>query len=203
MTKILFFISLHRGNVPAENISDYYKRVITIPFIDHLNSQVKLRFDESALNAFYGLSVIPAKMTSLIYRPGKYTWQQKFEFFAEQYRDDLHNYFALDAELTTWEDYWESFEGDQPDNISKTLNAISFVGFENIKVALIILATLLVTSCECERSFSAMRRLKNYNRSTMAEDPRRAKSGVKMCHLILVEIRPVAYLQEISLWNKF
>ena len=32
---------------------------------------------------------------------------------------------------------------------------------------------------------------------------RRAKSGVKMCHLILREIRPVAYLQEISLWNKF
>ena len=26
----------HRGNVPAENISDYYKRVITIPFLDHL-----------------------------------------------------------------------------------------------------------------------------------------------------------------------
>ena len=33
--------------------------------------------------------------------------------------------------------------------------------------------------------------------------PRRAKSGVKMCHLILREIRPVAYLQKISLWNKF
>ena len=32
---------------------------------------------------------------------------------------------------------------------------------------------------------------------------RRAKSEVKMCQLILVEIRPVAYLQEISLWNKF
>ena len=31
---------------------------------------------------------------------------------------------------------------------------------------------------------------------------RRANSGVKMCHLILSEIRPVAYLQAISLWNK-
>ena len=87
----------HSGNVPAEKISDYYKRVITIPFLDHLNSQVKLRFDETALNAFYGLSVVPAKMISLLYRPGKYTWQQKFKFFAEQYRDDLPNYFALDA----------------------------------------------------------------------------------------------------------
>ena len=84
-------------------------------------------------------------MISLLYRPGKYTWQQKFKFFAEQYRDDLPNYFALDAELKTWEDYWERFEGDRPDNISKTFKVISFVGFENIKVALILLDTLPVT----------------------------------------------------------
>ena len=72
-------------------------------------------------------------MTSLIYRPGKYTWKQKFKFFAEQYRDDLPNYFALDAELTTWEDYWESFEGDQPDNISKTLKSYLFCRIRKYK----------------------------------------------------------------------
>ena len=109
-------------------------------------------------------------MISLLYRPGKYTWQQKLKFFAEHNRYDLPNYFALDKQLTTWEYYWESFEGDRPDTISKTLKVISFVGFEIIKVALIILAALTVTCCECERSFSAIRRLKNYNRSTMAED---------------------------------
>ena len=37
----------------------------------------------------------------------------------------------------------------------------------------------------------------------MCPSSRRAKSGVKMRHLIVPEIWPVAYLQEISLWNKF
>ena len=47
---------------------------------------------------------------------------------------------------------------------------MSFPGFENIKVALRILGTIPVTSCECERSFSALRRLKDYTRSTMLSD---------------------------------
>ena len=32
------------------------------------------------------------------------------------------------------------------------------------------MATLPITSYECERSFPVLRRLKNYNRSTMVED---------------------------------
>ena len=44
------------------------------------------------------------------------------------------------------------------------------MGFENIKVILRILGTLPITSCECERSISTLRNLKNYQRSTMAEE---------------------------------
>ena len=47
---------------------------------------------------------------------------------------------------------------------------VSFDSFVNIKVALRILATLPVTSCECERSFSAIRRLKDYTRNTVVEE---------------------------------
>ena len=37
-------------------------------------------------------------------------------------------------------------------------------------MALKILVTMPVTFCSCERSFSAMHRLKNYTRSTMTND---------------------------------
>ena len=57
-----------------------------------------------------------------------------------------------------------------PNNITSSLSAVSFPGFENVKVALQILATLPITSSECERSFSSMRRLKNYTRTTMSQD---------------------------------
>lgn len=67
-----------------------------------------------------------------------------------------------------------------PDNISATLKAIPSLQFDNLTVALRILATLPVTSCECERSFSAMRRLKNYNRSTMVAD---RLNGLALLHI--------------------
>ena len=57
-----------------------------------------------------------------------------------------------------------------PDNVSNTLKTINFSEFQNIKVALRIIGTLAVTSCECERSFSALRRLKTYIRSTMVAE---------------------------------
>lgn len=38
-----------------------------------------------------------------------------------------------------------------------------------MKVLLRILGIIPITSCECERSFSALRRLKEYSQSTMVE----------------------------------
>ena len=42
--------------------------------------------------------------------------------------------------------------------------------FPNIYTILHIMAVWPLTSCEAERSFSGLRRLKNYMRSTMKED---------------------------------
>ena len=55
----------------------------------------------------------------------------------------------------------------QPDNILNTLENIKCSGFQNIKVTLRIIGILPVTSCECERPFSALRRLKTYTCSTI------------------------------------
>ena len=72
--------------------------------------------------------------------------------------------------MELWLNYWENYKGSLPDSVAATLKSVRFDGFQNIKVALRILGTLPVTSCECERSISALRRLKTYTRSTMLED---------------------------------
>ena len=46
--------------------------------------------------------------------------------------------------------YPVSYKGSCPNSVASTLKAISFDSFANIKVALRILATLPVTSCECD-----------------------------------------------------
>ena len=52
--------------------------------------------------------------------------------------------------------------------------------FPNINVLLCILCTLPVTSAECERSFSTLKRLKTYLRSTMTTE---RQSGLAMMNI--------------------
>ena len=67
-----------------------------------------------------------------------------------------------------------------PDNISSTLKCIPFNGFNSIKVSLRILGTSLVTTCTCEQSFSALRYLKTYTRSTMVSE---RINGIVLMHV--------------------
>ncbi|XP_065667641.1 52 kDa repressor of the inhibitor of the protein kinase-like [Hydra vulgaris] len=166
-----YSIQKNRFNVPSESVSEYFKRAVTIPLIDHVSTSISTRFKSETVAAYKGLSIIPFNIISLLKRPKtQLCWRKQFEIFCDFYIDDFPNISALNGELVLWEKYWESFSGTIPDNISLTLKSISFPGFENIKIALRILGTLPVTSCECERSFSVMRRLKDYMRTTMSED---------------------------------
>ncbi|XP_046862770.1 52 kDa repressor of the inhibitor of the protein kinase-like [Xenia sp. Carnegie-2017] len=158
-----------RSNVPSESVSDYFKKTITIPLADHLCSELEKRFDSSATSIYYGLFLIPSKL--LLCLSCGVSWKENFYSFSSLFLDDLPNPKALDGELDLWQKYWESSSTTcLPENVSSTLKSVNFPGFENIKVLLKILGTIPVTSCECERSFSALRRLKNYTRSTMAAD---------------------------------
>ena len=94
-------------------------------------------------------------------------WKDHIKSFSDFYITDLPNPLALVGELDLWEAYWLNFKNELPSNITETLKAINFPGFENIKICLKLLATLPLTSCECERTFSSLRRLKDYKRSTM------------------------------------
>ena len=123
-----------RSNTPFEDISEYYKRVITIPLIDHLNASLRARFDIDSVNVYKGLSIVPTKMLSLISEG--IDWVEQFKSVASFYYDDLPNPLALDAELSLWKTYWETFVGPFPSNIATTLKAVHFDGFENIKVIL-------------------------------------------------------------------
>ena len=51
-----------RSNPPYKSISEYYKRTITIPLVDHINSALQHRFD--SVNIYKGLSVVLTKMMS-------------------------------------------------------------------------------------------------------------------------------------------
>ena len=86
----------HRANTPADSPLRYYKRVVTIPFLDHLRSQIQTRFFETNLdvmNAVYGLP--KGAMTCP-------DWKKKFSKFLDLYQDDLPHPRFLDTELEMW-----------------------------------------------------------------------------------------------------
>ena len=76
----------------------------------------------------------------------------------------------VEAELDLWEEYWLTHKEICPSSIAATLKSVPPSGFSNIRMALKILATLPITSCECERSFSGMKRVKTYLSSKMGQE---------------------------------
>ena len=89
--------------------------------------------------------------------------------FRESDMDDL-SFKSLNAELGLWEHHWNNCSANLPDNVSVILKQISFSCFPFIKRALRILGTITVLSRARERSFSSMKLLKTYNRSTMTNN---------------------------------
>ncbi len=70
-----------RENHPYKTVSEYYKRIITIPLIDHLFSSLDERFDIDSVNVYLGLSIVPTKMVSLI--NNGVDWKAKFKIACE------------------------------------------------------------------------------------------------------------------------
>ena len=140
-------------------------------------TQLNVRFDSSSVVVYGGLVKVPVKMLS--WHLKNIDWRQKFRPL-EFYRSYFPCYKVLEAELNLWEACWLIDISCHPGNVSSTLKSIDFTSFSNIKVYLRILGTLPVITCICERSFSSMRRLKTYTRSTMISE---SLNGIALMHV--------------------
>ena len=50
----------HRSNTPAQTPSEYYRRTVTIPVLDHLLSEMKSRFSQHQKTSLLGLYLVPS-----------------------------------------------------------------------------------------------------------------------------------------------
>ena len=89
--------------------------------------------------------------------------------FIDYYYDDFPNFNGLDSELDLWFNFWDcaKFKNNLPNSVSVTLKSVDSLAFPDIHLALKLLGTLPIATCECERSFSSLRIVKNWGRSTM------------------------------------
>ena len=163
-----------RDNVPAEEPAEYYKRSITIPFLDHLVTQLQSRFSNDQQLVARGLSLVPAIM-----KDSGSSWKKHVMDLATVYEGDLPSADNMDMEIVCWETKWKDHIGELPSKPKETLVYCDYNYFPNIHTLLRIICTLPVTSCSCERSISGLKRLKTYLRSTMGQE---RLNGLAMMH---------------------
>ena len=157
-----------RENYPVTNGRDYYRVKFTIPLLDHLIEEMEFRFPSEMCNLYNGFYLIP----SIFLKCSKdFDWKTEFMKFASAYKDDMPDYRTFHAELGLWETSWKKgFEKVQYSTIADTIRNCDEIAFPNIFTALKILAVVPVTTCECERSISALRRMKTWLRNTMENE---------------------------------
>ena len=171
-----------RDNTPADTPEMYYKRTVSIPFLDELIGHLRSWFANIQQQAMRDLTFVPSVlMDDTLPKP-------TIDEVVEYYGEDLPTPSSLDAELHLWQCKWRSSTLALPDTPAYALTFANKTMFPNIHGILRLVCTLPVTSCECERSVSVLRCLKTYLRSTISQD--------RLCGLALMHIN---YSMELDL----
>ena len=161
-----------RNNTPGDTPEIYFKRAISIPFVDSLLTHIESRFSDIQQKALMAMKIVPSVLMDA---------QSKLDELLEYYADDIPNPSILEAELHLWKCKWATTpSSDLPDTPAKALKKANESIFPNIHQLLRIICTIPVSSCECERSISVLRRLKTYLRSSMGQE---RLSGLALMHI--------------------
>ena len=140
----------HHPNPESNSVKDYFKHTVTIPFLDHLISDLSSRFDLHTNRA--------ASLQGLL--PTRITWNSSVQDIQEAgtfYADDLPNASIIDAEFHLWKSRWLSVpQKDRPQTLSESLRQRCPQSLPNIFVLLKLFATLPLSSCSCERPASIL-----------------------------------------------
>lgn len=104
------------ANPVSSSVQEYFKLTITIPFLDHLISDLSIRFDAHMKQAALLQSIIPARITESL------SIDDISEGGVDFYSDDLPNAAIVDEELSRWKSRWLAvLAKGRPQTISASL----------------------------------------------------------------------------------
>ena len=156
----------------------YYRHTLSIPFLDELISHniMGSRFSDIQQKAVQGMRLVPTVLCD----PSIPTL--KHQGLLDSYDEDLPSPLTLESELDLWKHKWQSQSSNplMPDSPSQTLLFARMSMWPNVHTILRLVCTIPVTSCECERRISVLRRLKTYLHSTMGQE---RLSGLALMHI--------------------
>ena len=153
-----------RTNPPVKDIEAHYKVAYFYAFLDHAISHLKTRFPADLHNALLATYFVPARVNLLT---DEVVQKLKSEFYQV-----LPHPSELEKEVSTWKVHMEQ---DSSEGLLYTCSVAEKhrTYYPNIHAMLMLLLSLPVGTCSCERSFSLVsspRRLKTWCRSTMGNE---------------------------------
>ncbi|XP_052245753.1 52 kDa repressor of the inhibitor of the protein kinase-like [Dreissena polymorpha] len=148
-----------RDNIEAATPELYYKRNLTIPFVDTFVNEMDTRFSDLQTKAAMGLKLIPEQMCASPVSASDLEW----------FIDDLPSPQSLPAELHLWQARWKGVT-NPPTTLQGAVEQCDSQLYPNIYTVLSIECVFPVTSCECERSISALGLVKTKLRTSMGQD---------------------------------
>lgn len=154
----------HRANYNTKDPETYFRITIMIPLLDDFIDQLQSRFQNhkatlSSLNILIPSVCCKEQINS------KYQ-ENSFELYKKYLEWDF-----VKAELDMWRIKWmEESELDRPTCAIEALGECNQSLFPNIHKLLKILATLPVSTCTPERTFSSLKRLKTYLRNSTSQE---------------------------------
>ena len=140
------------------------KKSVAIPLLDSRIIQMQDRVSDEDRHARHCLYLEPSIIVNNTLELPEVTEGMLF------WENNLPLPKSLGNELRRWQTMWQSAEKELPSNFLLALDACDVDAFPNIHRLLLIACTLPISSAEAERSFSLMKRIKTYTRSTMSED---------------------------------
>ena len=157
----------HRTNLEASTPCEFYRRLTTVPLLDHLQTQLKERLSTGSQSVRH-LRQFMAILPSELQRKAEPVTRADTEDIFLMYETDLPSAYAIDVELQAWHLKWHRNPNSAAVNTApKALQNTDKIMYPNIATLLRIASTLPVTSATCERSISTLRLLKTQLRSTM------------------------------------
>lgn len=157
----------HRDNYTSGEPETYYRCSVFIPFLDYFLQQLDVRFlnHRTLLESLQFL--LPHHCCSLSDQEIEDISDKITEFWC----NETEGYSgSFEAELIMWRRKWLECENKKPKYFISCLNACDKHIYPFLHKILKIGATIPVTTATCERSFSTLRRVKTYLRSTSGQD---------------------------------
>lgn len=162
----------HRNNHPSQSCEDFYRVSAYIPLIDMVIEDLKTRFSKEVFESFNLSRLLPKFNLTL----GEKDIAELIECLVRRFGRILPGNKELQksklkAEVALWQQQWKMQKTTRTQVLSalETLSNCDKDIYPTIHILLRVLCTLPATNASAERSFSSLRRIKTWLRTTMLQ----------------------------------